>query len=173
VFSRDVLGMPASLVSERWRRIGASGGSAPPALATDREVLAYVRLKPGAIGYVSLDADVQGVKVVPVGGKAEAAAPAGGGIAPIPVQGNAMPERIFHVQPQYPTIARSARVQGTVTVEVIVGPSGTVEQARVVRSIPALDDAAVAAVRQWKYKPTVVNGAAVPVTMLVHVAFGL
>lgn len=171
-FSRDVLGMPATLVSERWQKMSAGGGvTPPPMMATDREVLAFVRLKPGAIGYVSLGADVQGVKVVNVGGRAEASA--GPGMTPLLVQGSAVPERVHHVQPHYPAFAKSAKVQGTVTVEVVVGPSGNVEQARVVRSIPALDDSAVAAVRQWRYKPTIVNGVAVPITMLVHVAFGL
>ena len=52
------------------------------------------------------------------------------------------------------------------------GAQQVVEQARVVRSIPSLDESALVAVKQWKYKPTIVNGVAVPVTMLVHVAFG-
>jgi ABC-type phosphate transport system substrate-binding protein len=64
VFSSHALGLPAWVVAETWGRLADDGGHPPPALASDGEVLAYVRLKPGAIGYVSLDADVQGVKVV-------------------------------------------------------------------------------------------------------------
>ena len=163
VFSREVLGMPAALVSERWRKIGSTGIVTPPTLASDREVLAFVRLKPGAIGYVSMEADVQGVKVVATGGP-QTAANRGSG---------AVPERVVHVQPHYPDTARGARIEGTVSVEVVIGPSGDVEQARVVRSIPMLDEAALKAVRRWKYKPTMVNGAPVPVTMVVHVSFAL
>jgi TonB family protein len=172
VFSRDALGLPASGVADTWRRVADAGGNAPPAVASDREVLAYVRLKPGAIGYVSLDADVEGVKVVFVANaahtaQADAMPPMAGG-RPVP-----LPEKIVHVQPVYPAIARGARVQGTVVVEVVVGAGGDVEQTHVVRSIPILDEAAVSAVRRWKYKPTVVNGAAVPVTMAVRVTFTL
>jgi len=64
VFSSHALGMPAWVVAETWDRLADAGGHPPPALASDGEVLAFVRRKPGAIGYVSLDADVQGVKVV-------------------------------------------------------------------------------------------------------------
>ena len=172
VFSRDALGRPAAGVAESWRRVADAGGNAPPALASDRDVLAYVRLKPGAIGYVSLDADVQGVKVVFVANaahtaQADALPPMSGGRA-VP-----LPEKVVHVQPVYPAIARGARVQGTVVVEVVVGPSGDVDQTRVVRSIPILDEAAVSAVRRWKYKPTVIDGTAVPVTMAVRVTFTL
>ena len=169
VFSRDALGLPAAGVAETWRR---AGGNAPPALASDRDVLAYVRLKPGAIGYVSLDADVQGVKVVLV---AHGARTAQGDLRPPMSGGRAvpMPEKIVHVQPEYPALARSARVQGTVEVELTIGPGGDVEQARVVRSNPVLDDAAVSAVRRWKYKPTVIDGAAVPVTVTARLTFTL
>jgi protein TonB len=55
----------------------------------------------------------------------------------------------------------------------VVGPTGNVEQAHVVRSVPSLDDAALAAIRQWKYRPTIINGMAVPIVMKVHVSFTL
>ena len=50
--------------------------SVPPAMASDREVLAYVRLTPGAIGYVSLGADITAVKVIAVAGRNTVAPPA-------------------------------------------------------------------------------------------------
>jgi ABC-type phosphate transport system substrate-binding protein len=62
-FSRDVLGMSPNAVLQQWKRNAAE---APPSVATDREVLAFVRLKRGAIGYVSPAANLQGVKVVAV-----------------------------------------------------------------------------------------------------------
>ena len=51
--------------------------------------------------------------------------------------------------PAYPDIARMARVQGIVIIEAVIAPDGTVEQARVLRSQPLLDEAALAAVRGW------------------------
>lgn len=166
-FSKDVLGVPASGAIERVR---ASHQDLPPSVASDREVLAFVRLKPGAVGYVSLSADVQGVKVVAVGRKTETTASA----APLEVGGAiAAPQKVAHTQPIYPEMAKAGRVQGTVSLSVVIGASGNVERASVVRSIPALNDAAVTAVKQWKYSPTLVNGVAVPVTMVVHVNFAL
>ena len=75
-FSRDVLNMPVSSVATRWRSVSSAGrGDPPPAMATDREVLAFVRLKPGAIGYLSASTDTQGVKVISIG-KADSTASA-------------------------------------------------------------------------------------------------
>jgi ABC-type phosphate transport system substrate-binding protein len=62
-FSRDVLGVSAAAAVQQWKR---ASGEAPPSVASDREVLAFVRLKRGAIGYVSSAANVQGVKVVAI-----------------------------------------------------------------------------------------------------------
>lgn len=173
-FSKDVLGLPVPEVVERVRELSKSaGGNPPPSLASDREVLAYVRLKPGAIGYVSLNADVTGVKVISVGGKTDHAL-ASSTAAPIQVGGRiSMPQKVTHAQPVYPEHAKMGRVQGTVDISVIIGPTGTVERARVVHSIPALDEAAVTAVKKWKYSPTLVDGVAVPVTMVVKVTFAL
>lgn len=174
-FSRDVLGMPVPAAVDRLREVAkAAGTTPPPAMATDREVLAYVRLKPGAIGYVSFGADVSGVKVVAVGGKTEHIVPGLPAPGPLQVGGRvAMPQRLVHAQPIYPAIARAGKVQGTVDLAIVIDAGGNVEQAKVVRSIPQLDNAAIEAVRKWKYSPTVVNGVAVPVTMVVHVTFAL
>ena len=124
---------------------------------------------------MSLAADVSGVKVVSVGGKTEHVVEGlSASREPVPVGGRiAMPSRLVHAQPVYPQIAKTARVQGTVDIAIVVDQFGNVEQARVVRSIPQLDTAAVEAVRKWKYSPTVVNGVAVPVSMVVHVTFAL
>jgi ABC-type phosphate transport system substrate-binding protein len=62
-FARDVLGMPATTAFSQAQQAAASGRGEPPvSVASDREVLAFVRLKPGAIGYISATAPVQGVK---------------------------------------------------------------------------------------------------------------
>ena len=75
--------------------------------------------------------------------------------------------------PVYPQIAQSARVQGIVIIEATIGPNGKVQNARVLRSIPLLDQAALDAVRQWEYTPTLLNGVPVPVIMTVTVNFTL
>ena len=94
--------------------------------------------------------------------------------APVEVGGAiAAPQKRAHVQPVYPPMAKQSRVQGIVSVSIVIGTTGAVERATVVKQVPALNDAAITAVKQWKYAPTLVNGVAVPVTMVVHVNFAL
>ena len=83
------------------------------------------------------------------------------------------PVLLARVAPVYPPIALSARVQGIVILEALVGVNGRVNDARVLRSIPLLDQAALDAVKQWQYAPTLLNGAPVPVAMTVTVTFSL
>lgn len=83
------------------------------------------------------------------------------------------PKKLRNVSPVYPLTAREARVQGIVILEATIAPSGQVSEVRVLRSIPLLDEAAVEAVRQWVYTPTLLNGVAVPVIMTVTVDFKL
>jgi len=83
------------------------------------------------------------------------------------------PQQIKRVNPTYPAIAQSARVQGVVIIEATIGQSGKVTDARVLRSIPLLDQAALDAVRQWEYSPTLLNGVPVAVIMTVTVQFTL
>ena len=94
--------------------------------------------------------------------------------APVRVGGNIKaPQKVKHVNPVYPPIAQSARVQGVVIIEATIGPDGAVKDAKVLRSIPLLDQAALDAVRQWQFTPTLVNGVPVPVIMTVTVQFTL
>jgi periplasmic protein TonB len=94
--------------------------------------------------------------------------------APIRISsGIRQPTKLHDALPVYPTIAQSARVQGTVILEAIVGVDGRVKEARVLRSIPLLDQAALDAVRQWVYTPTLLNGVPVPIVMTVTVTFTL
>jgi protein TonB len=83
------------------------------------------------------------------------------------------PQRTKNVNPVYPPIAQSARVQGIVIIEATIGQNGRVTEARVLRSIPLLDQAALDAVRQWEYSPTLLNGVPVAVIMTVTVNFTL
>lgn len=70
-----------------------------------------------------------------------------------------------------PQEAIAAGIQGVVVVEVVVDETGAVTQPRILRSIPLLDEAALAAVSEWRYQPTVVNGRPVPVRMTLTVNF--
>ncbi len=83
------------------------------------------------------------------------------------------PQKTRDVAPVYPTIAQSARVQGVVIIEATIGVNGRVLDARILRSIPLLDASALAAVRQWEFTPTFLNGQPVPVIMTVTVNFTL
>jgi TonB family protein len=83
------------------------------------------------------------------------------------------PKKIKDVPPVYPAEAQEARVQGVVIMEVRIDERGTVTDVRPLRSIPLLDQAAIDAVKQWQYEPTLLNGVAVPVIMTVTVNFTL
>ena len=84
-----------------------------------------------------------------------------------------VPVKTKHVAPVYPAIAQSARVQGVVIVEVLLGPDGKVQDASILRSIPLLDQSARDAVKQWEFTPTLLNGLPVPVIMTATVQFTL
>lgn len=83
------------------------------------------------------------------------------------------PAKIHDVKPAYPPIAQAAHVQGVVIIEATIAPDGSVQSAKVLRSIPLLDQAALEAVGQWQFTPTLLNGVAVPVIMTVTVNFTL
>jgi TonB family protein len=84
-----------------------------------------------------------------------------------------LPEALTKVPPAYPAEARRAKVEGTVLVQALVGKDGRVRDTKIVRSIPELDDAAVAAVRQWVFKPALAKGSPVAVWVAVPVRFTL
>jgi TonB family protein len=83
----------------------------------------------------------------------------------------AMPAKIKDVRPVYPPDARAAGVQGVVILEAVIDEMGAVSSARVLRSIPLLDQAALDALRQWQFTPTLVNGVPVSVMMTVTINF--
>ena len=95
-------------------------------------------------------------------------------LAPLRVGGDVQPpQKVHHVAPAYPDIARSARITGIVILEALIAEDGTVRDVKVLRSVRLLDAAAVDAVRQWRFTPTLLNGVPVPVIMTVTVAFNL
>lgn len=83
------------------------------------------------------------------------------------------PRKVKHVNPSYPSIAKQARVQGIVILECTIDAQGRISDVRVLRGIPLLDQAAIQAVRQWVYEPTLIDGVPTPVIMTVTVNFRL
>jgi len=121
-----------------------------------------------------ISGDIGGVVGGIPGGVPEAPPPPPPPPAPVRVGGAIQaPKKVRDVSPSYPPIAQSARVQGVVILEATIGPDGRVADVRVLRSIPLLDAAAIEAVRQWVYTPTLLNNVPVPVIMTVTVNFTL
>jgi protein TonB len=81
------------------------------------------------------------------------------------------PVKVRNVAPVYPAIAQAARISGIVTIEAVIGTDGIVRDARIVSGVALLNQAALDAVRQWRYTPTTLNGVPVQVLMTVRVAF--
>jgi protein TonB len=84
-----------------------------------------------------------------------------------------VPVKVYDVAPIYPPFAIRARLSGDVKVEATIDVDGRVTDAKVVRSVPGLDQAALDAVRQWRYRPTLLNGVPVAIIMTVTVTFSL
>lgn len=83
------------------------------------------------------------------------------------------PAKVHHVAPVYPRIAQEARVSGMVILEAVIGVDGRVQDVRVLRSKALLDQAAIDAVKGWRFTPTLLNGVPVPVILTVTVNFEL
>jgi protein TonB len=93
---------------------------------------------------------------------------------PVPQGGDVQAAKLVRkVIPAYPELARRARVSGTVRLVGLIAQDGTIEQLQVVSGNPLLVGSAVAAVRQWIYRPTMLNGAAVEVIAPIDVIFTL
>jgi protein TonB len=94
--------------------------------------------------------------------------------APVRVGGDIKrPEIVKKVDPVYPPIAKAARVAGMVIIEATIARDGTIKNAKVIRSVPMLDQAALDAVNQWRYTPTLLNNQPVEVIMSVNVTFAI
>jgi periplasmic protein TonB len=83
------------------------------------------------------------------------------------------PALVQKVKPEYPKAAQEAHVKGNVILEAQVGEDGRVQTVKVLRSVAMLDEAAVNAVKQWRYSPLKLNGTAVPFILTVTVTFDL
>jgi len=137
-FLKHVLGRTDSDLQMYYRSLVFTGrGSLPKTLDSDEAVVAYVAKTHGAIGYVSLGTSAEGVRMLNL---ADAAA---GGDRKL----------ITRVEPEYPEMLRQHGIGGTVRLEVIIAASGSVKQVEILGGDAALGEAAVAAVRKWKYAP--------------------
>jgi protein TonB len=96
------------------------------------------------------------------------------GLAPIRVSAGVQPPRkLRQVDPVYPELARAAHVEGRVVLDCVIGVDGRVTDVRVVRGVALLNEAAVNAVEQWIYVPTLLSGRPVAVILTVTVEFHL
>jgi TonB family protein len=85
----------------------------------------------------------------------------------------AVPKKVWDVRADYPAVAKAAGVHGIVIVEARIEPDGSVGSARVIKSIPLLDQAALDSVKQWRFTPTLLNGNPIAVVMTVTINFSL
>jgi periplasmic protein TonB len=83
------------------------------------------------------------------------------------------PVKVKHVPPVYPQIAINARISGRVVIDAVIGTDGVVRDVRVLSGVPLLNQAALDAVKQWRYTPTMLNNVPVQVIMTVTVQFNL
>jgi len=124
---------------------------------------------PGGIAGGSMGGVLGGV----IGGKT---APPPPKVAPrrVMVGGNVQAARLVNkVQPIYPPLARQTRISGTVKLHAVIGKDGTVQQLQLVSGHPLLVQAALDAVKQWRYQPTLLNGEPVEVETEIDVIFSL
>jgi protein TonB len=81
------------------------------------------------------------------------------------------PALVKRVEPIYPDMALMAKVGGMVILEAVVGADGSVESVKVLRSVKFLDEAALEAVKQWRYSPLILNGIPTPFVLTVTLNF--
>ena len=80
---------------------------------------------------------------------------------------------IYQIKPAYPPLARMTRTHGIVVLEAVIARDGSINTLRVVSGHPLLTEAALDAVKQWKYRPTTLNGDPVEVITTITVTFTL
>jgi protein TonB len=170
----EVAPVPASLVREILLP-DAAPLEAPETITEPPAALPAVPASPGRELSVRSEADI--ARHPPAGTAVLATpspSPPPASTGPIRVGGAVRePRKLHHVPPVYPTLARAARREGTVILEATIARDGRVIDARVLRSSDMFDQAAIEAVRQWRYTAPTLNGVPVDVTMTVTVRFTL
>ena len=140
--------VPAEIVMEPTLELGVEGG-----VAGGVEGGVPGGVVGGIVGGLPTEAPAPAPEAIRIGGRIKA------------------PKQVHYVPPEYPLLAQQARVQGFVILEARVGVDGAVQDVKVLRSVPLLDDAALAAVRQWRYRPLLLNGQPMPFILSVTVSF--
>lgn len=101
-------------------------------------------------------------------------APPSGKPKPLPVGGRVKPPKpIIQVHPDYPSLARQAHIQGQVQIDAVLDEQGNVVEMKVVSGPPLLYQAALDALKKWKYEPTYLNDEPIAVQMIVTITFTL
>ena len=137
-FVKHILGRTDSDLQTYYRSLVFTGrGSMPRMLDSDDAVVAYVAKTRGAIGYVSTTTSAEGVRTLDLLGA------------------NSVGERklLARVEPEYPAMMRDHGIGGTVRLQVVITASGSVKQVAQRGGDAALGEAAIAAVKKWKYAP--------------------
>lgn len=118
--------------------VSSGKGSMPKQLHSDAEVVAYIAVTRGAIGYVSDSADTAGTKLLTV----------------IADDSKGERELLTEVEPEYPETLKQMGIGGSVKLELTISPKGAVEGVQILGGNPILAEAAVKAARQWIYSPS-------------------
>ncbi len=180
--AEDMLARALALV-KGVRQAQSPGAATPAQVATEQDLQARVSASPNSVGtHLDLakfynDARRYGDAEQTLGRaltlvRNARLGPSAGPQGPVRVGGDiAEPRKVFDVKPVYPADALAAKVSGIVIIEAVIDRSGGVREAKVLRSVPLLEQAAVDAVRQWRFTPTLLNGAPVEVVMTVTVNF--
>ena len=125
---------------------------------------------PGGVAGGSMGGTIGGV----IGGVGTAPPPPKPNVTRITKGGNVQAASLINkVTPQYPPLARQTRISGTVRLHAIIAKDGSVQELSVISGHPLLVQAALDAVRQWRYRPTLLNGEPVEVDTTVDVIFSL
>jgi len=125
---------------------------------------------PGGVAGGSMGGVIGGV----IGGAGTAPPPPKPTVSRVRVGGAVQAAKLVNrVQPLYPPLARQTRISGTVRLHAIIGKDGTVQQLTVESGHPLLVQAALDAVKQWRYQPTLLNGEPVDVDTEIDVIFSL
>jgi protein TonB len=179
VLTTKVVPVPSMIPAAARRSAPAVDITVPSTIGPERET-PLEPANPGTPGVLT-DASIGPVGVGVPGGFGVSTAPP---LPPPPVEPSSNapfrvggtvrePKKISDVRPVYPAIAQAAKVEGMVILEAVINERGTVERVRVLRSVPLLDAAAVEAVRNWRYTPTLLNGTPVSVLMTITLHFTL
>jgi protein TonB len=152
----------AKVMSDMSATLNAHPVSAQRAASGDAELAPTVDS-----GAASSNGELQGISA-----NSDVAPPPPSAAPPIRVGGDVQaPKLVSMVLPVYPSIARASGIEGSVVVEASVGPAGTVLSTKVISGPPILRQAALDALRRWKYQPATLNGEPVAVQITVTIQF--